>query len=144
MVGEYTVWPPTPAAGVLLLTLSWGARPSRTGLCKRGHTSRYRSSCNVSKLVACTVVLSTGYLVTCPDRSILSRCRIAGFIGYASGATFTLYQVLVVDLLEGKGAGVTASNNFVRCICGAIGVSVIDVSAGFSLSSSISPTRAAR
>lgn len=46
-------------------------------------------------------------------------------IGYAVGVFFSIFGCILVDYLPGRGASVTAANNFVRCLCGAAGTAVI-------------------
>ncbi|KAI0931697.1 hypothetical protein AcV5_004875 [Taiwanofungus camphoratus] len=48
-------------------------------------------------------------------------------IGYSMVSTMNVTQTLVVDLVPGQSASVTACNNLVRCSFGAVLVSVIDL-----------------
>ncbi len=46
-------------------------------------------------------------------------------IGLAVGTFFSIFGCILVDYLPGRGATVTAANNFCRCLCGAGGTAVI-------------------
>ncbi|KZT02466.1 MFS general substrate transporter [Laetiporus sulphureus 93-53] len=48
------------------------------------------------------------------------------FVGYAVVANMNVTQTLIVDLVPGQSAAVTACNNMVRCSLGAVMVSVIN------------------
>ncbi|KAL0076357.1 major facilitator superfamily domain-containing protein [Phycomyces blakesleeanus] len=47
-------------------------------------------------------------------------------VGISVTSIMTTFQTLLVDLFPGKGASITASNNLVRCILGAIATVAID------------------
>ncbi|CAO3701709.1 unnamed protein product [Rhizopus microsporus] len=48
------------------------------------------------------------------------------FVGFGTGGIMATTQTLLIDLFPGKGASITASNNLVRCILGAIATVCID------------------
>ncbi|KZT75004.1 MFS general substrate transporter [Daedalea quercina L-15889] len=62
-----------------------------------------------------------------------AKVNIAGplivqiFLGYAVVATMNVTQTIIVDLVPGQSASITACNNLVRCGLGAALVSVIDL-----------------
>lgn len=41
-------------------------------------------------------------------------------VGFANTSLFNVFQTLVVDLFPGKSATITATNNLVRCLLGAV------------------------
>jgi len=60
-------------------------------------------------------------------RQPLAAAFVFQFIsGYAAISIMQASQVILVDLYPAKSASVTANNNLVRCIIGAIGTSVVE------------------
>lgn len=48
------------------------------------------------------------------------------FVGFANTSMFNTFQTLMVDLFPGKSASITATNNLVRCLLGAVATVTIE------------------
>ncbi|RCI01297.1 hypothetical protein CU097_013755 [Rhizopus azygosporus] len=49
------------------------------------------------------------------------------FVGFNYSAISTTTQTILIDLFPGKGASITASNNLIRCLLGAVSALFIDI-----------------
>jgi hypothetical protein len=47
-------------------------------------------------------------------------------VGYCMVSSMTIFSTLLVDLFASAGASITAANNVMRCLTGAVAVSVIE------------------
>ncbi|EJT99614.1 MFS general substrate transporter [Dacryopinax primogenitus] len=73
------------------------------------------------------VVIVIGYGWAAERKVHIACLLILQFLAmFQVTAIFTLNQTLLMDLFPGRGASVTASNNVVRCLTGAVLVSIVD------------------
>ncbi|KAI8985931.1 major facilitator superfamily domain-containing protein, partial [Pilobolus umbonatus] len=71
------------------------------------------------------ITLFYGWLLYC--RVHVAIILVLQFIvGFANTSIFNIFQTLMVDLFPGKSATITATNNLVRCILGAIATVIIE------------------
>ncbi|KAI8977257.1 major facilitator superfamily domain-containing protein [Mycotypha africana] len=88
------------------------------------YTARLRSSW-ISLFFADTMPLVYGWAMHA--NAPLPAALIIQFIaGFSTSSTTIRVQSLIVDLFPGKGASITASNNLIRCMLGAIATVAID------------------
>ncbi|KAI9018103.1 major facilitator superfamily domain-containing protein [Phycomyces nitens] len=78
---------------------------------------------NASLIQSVTIIYGWCININAPLGAILFLQFIAGF---SAVSILTTSQTLLVDLFPGKGASITASNNLVRCILGAVATVAID------------------
>ncbi|KZO94561.1 MFS general substrate transporter [Calocera viscosa TUFC12733] len=73
------------------------------------------------------VVIVVGYGWAAQQRVHIACLLVLQFLAmFQVTAIFTVNQTLLMDLFPGRGASVTASNNLVRCLTGAVLVSIVD------------------
>jgi len=73
------------------------------------------------------VAIVVGYGWAANQRVNIACLLVLQFLAmFQMTSIFMVHQTLLMDLFPGRGASVTASNNLVRCLLGAVLVSIID------------------
>lgn len=74
--------------------------------------------------VAATGIAGYGWLLEA-DVHVAGPCVMLFVIGYAIIAGFNCMSILMVDIYPGRPATATAANNLIRCLLGAVAISVL-------------------